>query len=54
MLQQAVRKLRHGEHEDEIKEQLDEGDAAVRVPVSHPQVTGARRKQSHYVIPSAF
>ena len=30
MLQQAVRELRDGEHEDEVEEQLDEGDAAVR------------------------
>ena len=39
MLEQAVRKLRHREHEHEVEEQLDEGDAAVAVP--DPQVTGA-------------
>ena len=40
VLEQAVRELGDGEHEDEVEEQLDEGDAAVAVP--HPQVTGAR------------
>jgi hypothetical protein len=43
MLEQPVRELRHGEHEDEVEEQLDEGHPAVAVP--HPQVTGARRKR---------
>ena len=43
MLEQPVRKLGDREHEHEVEEQLDEGDAAVAVP--HPQVTGARRKR---------
>ena len=40
-LQQAMRKLRDREHEDEVEEQLDEGDAMVVVAVANAQVAGA-------------
>ena len=35
MRQQAVRKLRHREHEDQVEEQLDKGDAAVLMAAAH-------------------
>jgi len=39
-----MRELGDGEDEDQVEEQLDEGDAAVRVPVADPQMVGTRRK----------
>ena len=41
MFEQAVRKLRYGEHEHQVEKQLDEGDAMVLVAVAGPQMAGA-------------
>ena len=43
--QQAVRELRDGEHEHQVEEQLDVGDAAVLVAAAGPKMIGARRKR---------
>ena len=47
MLQQAMRQLRDGEHEDQVVEQLDKGDATVLMAVAHPQMADACREQVH-------
>ena len=48
--QQPVRKLRHREHEHEVEEQFDEGDAAV--PVADAEVVGVRCE--HHAAPRAL
>ena len=46
VLKQAVRKLRDREHEHQVEEQFDVGDAAVLVAAAGAQVVGARRKRT--------
>jgi hypothetical protein len=43
MRQQSMRELGDGEHEHQVEEQFDEGDAVMRVTVPGPQVIGAGR-----------
>jgi hypothetical protein len=41
MFEQAMGKLRHGEHEHQVEEQFDEGDAMMLVAAAGPQMAGA-------------
>ena len=41
MFEQAVRKLRHREHEHQVEKQFDGGDARALVAAAGPQMAGA-------------
>ena len=54
MRQQAMRKLGDREHEHQIEEQFDIGDAAVLVAVPRPQMIDACRKPTRAEFDSAL